>query len=131
MGLRITKEKTTALAILEEEHKLLSNLQYDSNACSFGSINIHHIVIACLSFRKIGITSAAVAVTIIVRTFPSIRFGLMFDIGSGIPFKVKLGDVVLGALGTGAPVRTAKMPSGRYRLIMRKCVIQNQFFFEK
>ncbi len=40
--------------------------------------------------------SAATYVTQMVRTFPSIKIGLMVGTGGGIPPKVRLGDVVVG-----------------------------------
>jgi nucleoside phosphorylase len=95
-------ELTAATAMLEERHPNLPKPADDPNAYTLGSIGGHNIVIACLPTGKIGNNAAATVATQMVRTFPSIRFGLMVGIGAGVPPKVRLGDVVVST------------PSGEY-----------------
>lgn len=94
----LPKEHTAARAMLDEEHFRLPKPQDDPNIYTLGSIGDHNIVIICLPKGKIGTNSATFAVAQMVRTFPSIRVGLMVGIGGGNPFnEVRLGDVVISA----------------------------------
>ncbi|KAK1954643.1 ankyrin [Colletotrichum sublineola] len=57
----------------------------------------HKVVIACLPAGTYGITSAATVAKDLLRTFKSIRFGLMVGIGGGAPSQthdIRLGDIV-------------------------------------
>lgn len=75
-------------------------LKNDENAYRFGRIGDHNVVIACLPKGKYGIASAANVATHMLRSFESIRIGLMVGIGGGAPTSkndVRLGDVVVGA----------------------------------
>ncbi|KAH6853293.1 nucleoside phosphorylase domain-containing protein [Chaetomium sp. MPI-CAGE-AT-0009] len=99
----LPSELTAATAMLEDTHPDLSKPGDDTNAYTLGSISGHNIVIACLPMGKIGNSSAAAVGVQMIRTFPSIRFGLMVGIGGGIPRKVRLGDVVVSSPTRGYP----------------------------
>ncbi|KAL4798989.1 nucleoside phosphorylase domain-containing protein [Aspergillus venezuelensis] len=81
--------------MLDAIHPDLPNPARDTNTYTLGSIGSHNIVIACLPKGRHGTTSAAVAATQMINTFPSIRVGLIVGISSGIPSKVRLRDVVV------------------------------------
>ncbi|KAK1781062.1 hypothetical protein QBC45DRAFT_449553 [Copromyces sp. CBS 386.78] len=96
----LSKELTAATAMLDVEHE--DNIpipEDDDNIYTRGSIRDHNIVIACLPEGFTGTNTAATVVKEMLRTFPSIRFGLMVGIGGGIPnipdHDVRLGDVVV------------------------------------
>ncbi|KAM0208164.1 hypothetical protein ACHAQI_007174 [Fusarium lateritium] len=70
----------------------------DHNSYVLGDIWGHNVVIACLPAGIHGTTPAATVAKDMLRTFRSIRFGLMVGIGGGIPSKkhdIRLGDVVV------------------------------------
>ncbi|KAF5682797.1 ankyrin protein 3 [Fusarium denticulatum] len=91
-------ETAAALAMMDEIHGQLPRRFNDNNAYTLGSIKNHNIVIACLPHDQYGKNNAAHALTNIIRTFPSIRRGLVVGIGGGAPGKVdiRLGDIVVG-----------------------------------
>ncbi|KAH6714552.1 nucleoside phosphorylase [Leptodontidium sp. MPI-SDFR-AT-0119] len=92
----LPKEQTAATAMLDEIHAdLPTKPPNDTNAYTLGSIGKHNVVIACLPKGKLSTSSAATVAIQMVRTFPSIKIGLMVGIGGGIPHKVQLGDVVV------------------------------------
>ncbi|KAF3916786.1 hypothetical protein ABW20_dc0108306 [Dactylellina cionopaga] len=91
----LPKEQTAARALLDEIHPDLPPLAADENTYILGSMSKHNVAITCLPKGKVGTAEAAVAATEMLRTFPSIKIGLMVGIGGGIPPKVKLGDVVV------------------------------------
>lgn len=91
----LPKEQTAATAMLDRRHDDLEKPENDTNSYSLGSIGKHNVVIACLPKGKLGTSSAAHVVTLMVDTFPFIKIGLMVGIGGGIPPKVRLGDVVI------------------------------------
>lgn len=91
----LPKEQTAATAMLDQKHPELPKPHNDPNTYTLGSIGKHNIVIACLPKGKIGTNVAAAYATQMMRTFPSIKVGLMVGIGGGIPPKVRLGDVVV------------------------------------
>jgi nucleoside phosphorylase len=91
----LPKEQTAATAMLDQRHADLLKPPNDNNIYTLGSIGKHNIVIACLPKGKLGTSSAATVATQMVRTFPSIKIGLMVGIGGGIPPKVRLGDIVV------------------------------------
>ncbi|KAF5694732.1 G-protein beta WD-40 repeat-containing protein [Fusarium denticulatum] len=69
----------------------------DHNSYILGEINGHKTVIACLPAGNYGTNSAATVAKDLLRTFKSIRFGLMVGIGGGAPsaqHDIRLGDVV-------------------------------------
>ncbi|PKY01729.1 purine and uridine phosphorylase [Aspergillus campestris IBT 28561] len=93
----LPKEQTAATAMLDHIHPDLPKPPNDPNTYTLGSIGKHNIVVACLPKGRIGNNSAAISATQMIRTFLSIKVGLMVGIGGGLPTKTKLGDVVIGA----------------------------------
>ncbi|PTB66135.1 hypothetical protein BBK36DRAFT_1168761 [Trichoderma citrinoviride] len=91
----LPKEQTAATAMLDERHADLPKLTNDANTYTLGSIGPHNVVIACLPKGQYGTNSAANVAAFMIRTFPSIKIGLMVGIGGGVPPKVRLGDVVV------------------------------------
>ena len=91
-------EMAVARAMLDETHEALPMHANDSNTYILGSIKHHNVVIACLPTAQYGTNNAANVLTHLMRTFPSIRLGLMVGIGGGVPSKadVRLGDIVVG-----------------------------------
>ncbi|CAI6099874.1 unnamed protein product [Clonostachys chloroleuca] len=89
-------EMAAARAMLDETHGDLPRSGNDTNSYCLGSIKNHNVVIACL--HQYGIINAADVVTNLIRTFSSVRRGLMVGIGGGAPGQadVRLGDVVVG-----------------------------------
>ncbi|KAK2765802.1 g-protein beta wd-40 repeats containing [Colletotrichum kahawae] len=70
----------------------------DHNNYILGQIQGHNIVIACLPAGIYGTTTAATVAKDLLRTFESIRFGLLVGIGGGAPSRtndIRLGDVVV------------------------------------
>ena len=93
----LPKELTAATAVLDQIHPDLPKPPDDTNTYTLGSIGEHNIVIACLTKGRYGNNKSAMVGVNMVRTFPSIKVGLMVGIGGGIPSKVRLGDVVVSA----------------------------------
>lgn len=94
-------EMAAAKAMLDEEHSQygLEQVKADPNTYRLGRIGEHNVVIACNkdSAHK---NTASFAVLEMLRMFPSIRFGLMVGVGSGVPSAeddIRLGDVVVGS----------------------------------
>ena len=96
----VQTEFVAACELLDEEHPLLSiDSSHDGNAYTLGRIGDHHIVIACLPKWRYGIASAASVAKDMLRSFESIRIGLMVGVGGGAPsdkHDIRLGDVVVG-----------------------------------
>jgi len=91
-------ELPAATAMLDEEHSPLPRHQQESNLYTLGTIEGHNVAIACLPAGRYGTNAAAVAAQNMLRTFPSIRFGLMVGIGGGVPspsHDIRLGNVVV------------------------------------
>ena len=95
-------ELAAAEALLDVEHKPLDRLPNDSNLYVFGRVCAHNVVMACLPAGDIGTISAAKVASQMLRSFPSIRMGLMVGIGGGVPdpYDIRLGDVVVGIPGS-------------------------------
>ncbi|KAJ4131383.1 hypothetical protein NW754_007759 [Fusarium falciforme] len=87
-----------ARAMLDDIHEDLPRHTNDPNTYTLGGIQGHNIVIACLPIGQYGTNNAASVLTHLIRTFPSIRLGLMVGIGGGVPSKadMRLGDIVVG-----------------------------------
>uniref|UniRef100_A0A8H7K8A9 Nucleoside phosphorylase domain-containing protein n=1 Tax=Bionectria ochroleuca TaxID=29856 RepID=A0A8H7K8A9_BIOOC len=92
-------EMAAARAMLDITHDDLPMHPSDSNCYILGSIERHNVVIACLPDAQYGTNNAANVAANLLRTFPSVRVGLMVGIGGGVPTKadVRLGDVVVGS----------------------------------
>jgi nucleoside phosphorylase len=92
-------EMMAAKGMLDEIHEDLEEQDTsDHNSYILGQIHHHNIVIASLPAGVYGTTPAATVAKDILRTFPSIRFGLMVGIGGGAASSthdIRLGDVVV------------------------------------
>lgn len=112
----VQTEYVVACEFLDEEHPPLpSQSPHDNNAYTLGRIGEHNVVIAGLPKGKYGLTSAATVAKDMLRSFESIRFGLMVGIGGGAPspkHDIRLGDVVVSMpvarTGGGDPLRVRK-----------------------
>ena len=91
-------EMTAAIAMLDEYHPHLQRARGDDNTYVLGRIGEHRVAIASLPVGEVGTISAAQVAVQMLRTFRSIKFGLMVGIGSGVPNSkdVRLGDIVVG-----------------------------------
>ncbi|KAI1101324.1 Pfs domain protein [Jackrogersella minutella] len=89
------KEQTAAIMMLDDIHDNVYKQSHDPNTYNIGSVGQHNVVIACLPFDRSGSTVATIAVWM-TTTFPAIRLCLLVGLGSGIPLKVRLCDVVVG-----------------------------------
>ena len=106
-------ELVVATAMLDEKHEPLSLSAHDENAYTYGSINDHNVVIACLPPGLPGKVSAAKLVQPLSQSFPNLKIHLFVGIGGGVPRNpapanpeddIHLGDVVIGwAEQTGVP----------------------------
>lgn len=97
----VQTEYVVACELLDEEYPALpASSVHDNNAYTFGRMSQHNVVIACLPKGKYGLTSAASVAKDMLRSFPSIRFGLMVGIAGGAPSNkhdIRLGDVVVSS----------------------------------
>jgi hypothetical protein len=87
--------------MLDEEHKTLGHDANDNNIYTLGCVGEHNVVIACLPAGKTGTNSAAAVAVEMNLVFPSIWFGLMVDIGGGVPSvetDIQLRDMVVSSL---------------------------------
>ncbi|ESZ94731.1 hypothetical protein SBOR_4893 [Sclerotinia borealis F-4128] len=79
-------ELVVAGAMLDEEHPVLSAADPgDTNVYLLGKIGSHNVVIACLPAENTGKVSAAIVAKDLLRSFKTIRFGLMVGVGGGAP----------------------------------------------
>ncbi|OJJ07541.1 hypothetical protein ASPVEDRAFT_142567, partial [Aspergillus versicolor CBS 583.65] len=91
-------ERAAAEVMLDEIHEPLPQPHTDSNAYVLGTLNGHHVVIACLPTGVYGTVSAATVMAHLISTFRHIQYGLMVGIGGGVPNNtnnIHLGDVVI------------------------------------
>jgi nucleoside phosphorylase len=92
-------EMAAARCMLDEIHPNLQEQDSaDHNCYVLGRIQNHNIVVAILPAGIYGTTPAATVCKDMLRTFKSIRFGLMVGIGGGVPSAtndIRLGDVVV------------------------------------
>ncbi|CAH0024545.1 unnamed protein product [Clonostachys rhizophaga] len=129
-------EMAAARAMLDDVHQDLPRHTNDTNTYTLGNIQRHNVVVACLptaqygtnNAANYGTNNAANVLTHLIRTFPSIRLGLMVGIGGGVPTRVdmRLGDVVVGTkvmqydlgkiIGDGQIQRTA-IPKSPHHLL--------------
>ncbi|KAH0367740.1 purine and uridine phosphorylase, partial [Aureobasidium melanogenum] len=99
----LTTEYVAAQTFLDEEHPKPAAGTIaisDTNAYTLGRIAGHRVVLAVLPKGEYGVGSAASVITHILRSFPSIRIGLMVGIGGGVPTKandIRLGDIVVSS----------------------------------
>lgn len=99
-------ELVAAQAFLDEKHDAPANIPVnDNNTYTLGSIGNHNIVIAALPHWQYGLVTAATVARDLVRSFPSVRLGLMVGIGGGAPSSrhdIRLGDIVVSSPGYGS-----------------------------
>ncbi|KAL7897410.1 nucleoside phosphorylase domain-containing protein [Trichoderma sp. TUCIM 5745] len=76
-------ELSAAIYMLDKRHPDLKQPRGDFNAYVLGKI------------ERTGTASTATVAAQMISSFPNIRLGIMVGIGSGIPQKVQLGDVVI------------------------------------
>lgn len=91
-------ELTAATAMLDEIYQLSSAPVNDDNTYILGRIAGHNVAIPCLPLGEFGLVSAAQVLTHMMRTFPSMKLGLMVGTGGGVPsdkHDIRLGDVVV------------------------------------
>ena len=91
-------ELPVAEAMLDEEHPPPDKDPADSNMYACGRIGPHKVVIACLPAGHCGTVSASEVAQNMLRSFPTIKIGLMVGIGGGVPSlddDIRLGDVVV------------------------------------
>jgi len=90
-------EMTAAIAMLDQLHQPLEHSPGDDNTYTLGRIGGHNVAIASLPIGEIGTNSAAQVAIQMLRTFPSIKIGLMVGIGGGVPTRedIRLGDIVV------------------------------------
>ena len=93
-------EYVAACELLDEEYPPLPTVSsHDSNVYTLGRIGDHHVVVACHPNGRYGIASAATVAKNMLRSFESVRIGLIVGIGGGAPSQkndIRLGDVVVG-----------------------------------
>ncbi|OLN96219.1 Ankyrin-3-like protein 3 [Colletotrichum chlorophyti] len=91
-------ELTASHAMLDRIHQTLPTANGDTNAYILGNIGTHNIAMACLPMGQYGPNNAATVASHMIRSFASIRFGLMVGVGGGVPvdIDIRLGDVVVG-----------------------------------
>lgn len=92
-------EMAAAKGMLDRIHPKLSEQDPDDhNGYTLGHMQGHNVVIACLPAGIYGTTPAATVAKDMLRTFKSIRFGLLVGIGGGAPSStqdIRLGDIVV------------------------------------
>lgn len=97
----VQTEVVAALKLLDEEYlPPPRDGPNDNTVYAFGRIGYHDVVIASLPKGKYGTTSAATVARDMLRSFPSIKFGLMVGIAGGAPSTtndIRLGDIVVSA----------------------------------
>jgi nucleoside phosphorylase len=93
----LVEEKAAMEMMLDEEHAMLEQKSGDHNSYTFGRIDKHNVVIACLPGGHQGKAAATTVAIHMMYSFP-IKLGLMVGIGGGVPSQVptiRLGDVVV------------------------------------
>ena len=101
----ISPEHVAAQLFLDEVHEGPESVPAnDNNSYVLGRCGKHNVVIVVLPDRGYGVASAAGVAKDMLRSFPSIRFGLMVGVGGGAPDRhhdIRLGDVVVSSPGDG------------------------------
>ena len=106
-------EQVAAEVMLDETHQPLPQRSGDKNIYTYGSIDGHNVVIACMPPGQPGPVSAQKLVQPLRDSFPNMDIHLFVGIGGGVPRNptpkvpekdIHLGDVVVGWPDeTGAP----------------------------
>lgn len=106
-------EQVAAEKMLDDIHPHLPQRKGDKNIYTYGSINGHNLVLACLPPGQPGPPSSQRLVQPLHESFPNLELSLFVGIGGGVPRNptpenpdqdIRLGDVVVGWPDeTGAP----------------------------
>ena len=91
-------EFAASQAMLDERYGSFEEQdKHDDNIYVCGRIKHHEVVMACLPAGRYGKASAAGAAMNLLRSFPSVRFGVMVGIGGAVPDRtdIRLGDIVV------------------------------------
>lgn len=92
-------EMVAATEMLDESFGTLPEQDTaDTSSYILGRIGVHYVVIVCGLGGKYGLGSAAIVANNMIRTFPSLRVGLIVETGGGIPSEtndIRLGDIVV------------------------------------
>ena len=96
------KQQTAAIMMLDERHPDIDKKSNDPITYTLGSMGLHNVVIGCLPLDWGGSDAAATIAVWMTNTFPCIKLCLIVGLGSGIPNKVRLGDVVVGIPHNGS-----------------------------
>jgi nucleoside phosphorylase len=91
-------------AMLDQPHPSLPT-QRDQNSYTLGEMGGHNIVIAVLP--EIKTNSAAAVATQLLNDFPSIKFGFLVGINSGMPDLANEIDIRLDDIVVSKPTETA------------------------
>lgn len=82
----------------EEYNPLPAALRNDSNVYTLGRVSDHYVIIACLPTGRYGIASAATVAKDMLRSFESIRVGLMVEIEERAlrkKYDIRLSDIIM------------------------------------
>ncbi|KAG8626574.1 hypothetical protein KVT40_005519 [Elsinoe batatas] len=117
-------EYTAAKVYLDQTYDANYKDRRDNNDYTLGQIGNHNVVIAVCPDSEYGIASAANVARDMVRSFPTVRMGLMVGVGAGIPSKtndIRLGDVVVSSsAGQTGPViqfdMGKRLPDGTFKI---------------
>ncbi|KAE8326874.1 nucleoside phosphorylase domain-containing protein [Aspergillus sergii] len=93
-------ELAAATEMLDEKYDSFED--GGSSRYTLGRISEHNVVVACLPRGQMGTNSAATVAAELKSSFPSIRFGVLVEIGGGVPSAdadIRLGDVVVSLPG--------------------------------
>ena len=112
-----------AKAMLDQQFEdTLPQEKGDNNMYAYGRIRHLNVVIACLPAGLADTVTAATVASHMLRSFQSVKIGLMVGIGGGVPTPqkdIRLGDVVVSKpeRQSGGVVqydRGKKTPGGNY-----------------
>jgi nucleoside phosphorylase len=97
----ISTEYVAAHAFLDEKREGSECVSTnDNNNYTLGRVGKHNVVIAVLPDGEYGISAATGVARDLLRSFPSVRIGLLVGIGGGAPSRkhdIRLGDIVVSA----------------------------------
>ncbi|KAL9118234.1 MAG: hypothetical protein Q9187_005221 [Circinaria calcarea] len=91
-------EMAAATAMLDQQFNSLVQDKSDHNSYAYGWIRHINVVIACLPAGLADTVTAATVASQMLRSFQSIKIGLMVGVGGGVPTPhkdIRLGDVVV------------------------------------
>ena len=91
-------EMAAAEAMLDQQFNSLVQDKSDHNSYAYGRIGHINVVIACLPAGLADTVTAATVASTMLRSFQSVKIGLMVGVGGGVPTPqkdIQLGDVVV------------------------------------